>query len=306
MLPIVDLTKLADPNECARLQRSLMECGFFFITGHGIDTEKVFTISKQFFLLSEAEKNDISMDNSRHFRGYSHIGSEVTDKQVDVREQFDVGSEDIAVTVNEATQWQGLIGPNQWPKTLPDMQPVLTEFAHKAQSIALEVIKGLAKALSISEQGMLHIYGDKPHQHMKLIRYPDGAQQQGVGAHKDEGLLTLLLQDNVGGLQVKMDNQWQDVPTIPGTIVVNVGELLEMFTAGELQATEHRVQIKANERYSAAFFLGGTLNQIVEPTGNADENFYRSFKSFHIGENYFKGRLRSHPNVANKFYKDIK
>jgi hypothetical protein len=106
------------------------------------------------------------------------------------------------------------------------------------------VVSAFTEALEQPPDALAAIYEGTPNQTMKLIRYPGREAEesdQGVGAHKDSGLLTLLLQDAVGGLQVQGKDGWIDAVPVPGTFVVNIGELLELASNGYLRATVHRV-----------------------------------------------------------------
>jgi hypothetical protein len=139
---------------------------------------------------------------------------------------------------------------------------------------------------------------------------------QGVGAHKDSGFVTILLQDETAGLQVETPGGWIDAPPIPGTFVVNIGELLEMASNGYLKATMHRVisPPTGRERFSVAFFLGASLDATVplvelprslaaEARGVTQDPSNPLFNE--VGRNYLKSRLRSHPDVARRHYADV-
>ena len=141
------------------------------------------------------------------------------------------------------------------------------------------------------------------------------APDQGVGAHKDYGFLTLLLQDRVGGLQVQReDGLFHDVPPIPGAFVVNLGELLEVATDGYLVATNHRVvsPAGATERFSVPFFYNPRLDARVEPLpfpyasaapGRDDDPANPLFAEY--GRNELKGKLRAHPLVAARHHAEL-
>ena len=138
-----------------------------------------------------------------------------------------------------------------------------------------------------------------------------------MGAHKDSGFLSFLLQDDQQGLQVEVsDGQWIDAKPLPGSFVVNIGELLELATNGYLRATVHRViSPPANkQRLSIAFFLGAQLDAVV-PVYSLPESLAREANGPQsdpqnpllrdVGWNYLKGRLRSHPDVAERYYRDV-
>ena len=186
-------------------------------------------------------------------------------------------------------------------------------------AMSLRLLRAFAQALSLPESAFDPLYGDKPNEHIKLIRYPGRApseSRQGVGAHKDSGFLSFLLQDQQAGLQVEVEEgRWIDALPREHTLVVNIGELLELATNGYLRATVHRVQSPpiGHERLSIAFFLGAQLDAVVplyplpaalqrEARGPASDPANPLLRD--VGWNYLKGRLRSHPDVAQRFYAD--
>lgn len=299
------------------------DVGFFYLTGHGIAPEllrELLEVARRFFALPEAEKLAIEMVNSPHFRGYNRVATELTRGTPDWREQIDIGAERPALPHHAGLPaWARLQGPNQWPESLPELRATVSRW----QSAALEVVHRLLNAFSLalgqSADALEALYCEEPHHLVKLIRYPgrDTTQSdQGVGAHKDSELLTLLLQDSQGGLQVETPQGWIEVTPRPGTLVVNLGELLELASNGYLRATLHRVTTPPAgvERISAAFFLGARLDATVPllqlpaglaaqargPESDPNNPLFRN-----VGQNYLKGRLRSHPDVARRHYADL-
>jgi isopenicillin N synthase-like dioxygenase len=161
----------------------------------------------------------------------------------------------------------------------------------------------------------------KPNNLLKIIRYPGragetDADRQGVGHHKDTGLLTAVLQDATSGLQVQTEKGWIDAEPREGTFVVNIGELLELATDGYLKATVHRVVSPAagTERISAAFFLGASFDAVVRPLklppslaaeAHGPDRDPNNPLFYEVGMNTLKSRLRSHPDVAQRHYADL-
>ena len=327
-LPLLDLS-LLDGSAAQRqgfleaLRHAARDVGFFYLTGHGIDSallQQVQAHARAFFALPEAAKSAVGMIHSAHFRGYNRTASEITRGQPDLREQFDVGAERQALTLDESTpRWARLQGPNLWPAELPQLKPLLLEWQQAMTAMSLRLLRAFAQALSLPESAFDPLYGDKPNEHIKLIRYPGRApseSRQGVGAHKDSGFLSFLLQDQQAGLQVEVEEgRWIDALPREHTLVVNIGELLELATNGYLRATVHRVQSPpiGHERLSIAFFLGAQLDAVVplyplpaalqrEARGPASDPANPLLRD--VGWNYLKGRLRSHPDVAQRFYAD--
>ena len=327
-LPVLDLALLELPDAdqspyLAELRTTARDVGFFYLINHGINPQllqNVQSITQAFFSLPDEEKQRVSMIHSPHFRGYNRAGVEYTREQRDQREQFDIGAERVALTLQTGDPaWKRLQGPNLWPEALPQLRPVIHAWQQAMTGIALRLLRAFAKSLSLPPDAFDALYGTHPNEHVKLIRYPgqaSDASQQGVGAHKDSGFLTFLLQDEQPGLQVEVTpGHWVDALPKPGAFVVNIGELLEIATNGYLRATVHRVVSPParKERVSIAFFLGAQLDAEVPiyqlppqlaaeargPTSDPTNPLLRE-----VGWNYLKGRLRSHRDVAARYYAD--
>ncbi|WNK46287.1 MULTISPECIES: isopenicillin N synthase family oxygenase [Pantoea] len=325
-LPVIDFALLSGNQQqqqqvLEKLSQAARDVGFFYLINHGIDRElldEVQHVARKFFALPQADKSAVAMANSPHFRGYNLAGVEITRSQPDYREQFDIGAEREALPVTaDSPTWQRMQGPNQWPEALPELQTVVTRWQQQMTAMALELLRAFAGALNLPRNAFDNLYGDYPNEHIKLIRYPgrtEGESRQGVGAHKDSGFLTMLLQDDQPGLQVEVTpDNWIDASPLPGAFVVNIGELLELATNGYLRATVHRVVSppQSSERLSIAFFLGAQLDAVVPiyqlppqlaelaqgPSSDPLNPLLRE-----VGWNYLKGRLRSHPEVAQRFY----
>jgi len=327
-LPVLDLRRFATGHPgradfLVALRKAAREFGFFYLIGHGISpqqSEEVLASSRRFFALPEVEKLSIQMIKSAQFRGYNRAGAEYTRGQQDWREQVDFGADKPALSLKPGDPvWKRLQGPNQYLTAQPDLKPVIETWIADVTKVGLTVLKALATALGQPEDIFEPIYRDGPNQLMKLIRYPGRDQtisDQGVGPHKDSGFLTLLLQDKVAGLQVRGSHGWIDAPPLPGSFVVNVGELLELASSGYLKANVHRVVSPPGDadRLSVAFFLGASPSSTVpvltlasdlaaQVTGITVDPLNPLFRD--VGQNFLKSRLRSHPDVARAHHADL-
>lgn len=305
------------------LRDAARDFGFFYLVGHRIPeavTRDVLRLSRRFFALPEPDKLAIEMVNSPHFRGYNRAGFEHTRGKPDWREQIDIGAERTALPLDPSSPpWKRLQGPNQWPAALPDLKPAVIVYQELVTALAIRVLRAFAAALEQPETVFEPIYTPSPNQLLKIIRYPgreaaDG--DQGVGAHKDSGFVTILLQDRQSGLQVEGASGWIDAPPVEGTFVVNIGEILEMASNGYLLANVHRVVSPpaGADRLSAAFFLGPRLDATVpvlslpphlaaQARGVTQDPQNPLFRE--VGRNYLKSRLRSHPDVARRHHADL-
>jgi isopenicillin N synthase-like dioxygenase len=327
-LPTLDLSKFEAGGEdrgafLAELRSAARNFGFFYLVGHGVDesiTRDLFGLARRFFSLPETDKLAIEMVKSPHFRGYTRAGREFTRGQPDWREQIDIGTEKAALTLDSSDKpWRRLQGPNQWPAALPQLKPLALAYQQSVTALAIRVLKTLAAALEQPEDVFAPIYTPAPTQLLKIIRYPGrepSESDQGVGAHKDSGFVTILKQDTVAGLQVQGPNGWIDATPVPGSLIVNTGEILEIASNGYLRANVHRVVSPpvGRERLSLAFFLGAHLDATV-PILNLPPHLAREAKGVtqdpqnplfrEVGRNYLKSRLRSHPDVAQRHHADL-
>ncbi|MER5775945.1 2-oxoglutarate and iron-dependent oxygenase domain-containing protein [Streptomyces sp. NPDC002039] len=324
-LAVIDLSRADDPAEredfLRQLHAAARDTGFLYLTGHGIsasETARILDLTRAFFALPEADRLAVSNLNSPHFRGYTRIGHELTGGASDWRDQLDVGAERPAPVVgpdDPAFLW--LEGPNLWPAALPELRTVVLEWQSRLAAVAHRLLRELLTSIGAPADFFDEAFADRPHLHTKLIRYPGSAPtgaDQGVGAHKDYGFLTLLLQDSVGGLQVVRDGRYVDIPPLPGAFVVNLGELLEIATEGYLRATDHRVVSPpgAQERFSVPFFYNPRLDAVVETVpgaylSEAPGVAHDASNPLHAeyGRNELKGWVRAHPTVARRWHPEL-
>jgi isopenicillin N synthase-like dioxygenase len=329
-LPILDLTTLDSGPEARerfleQLRSATHEVGFFYLVGHGIEQQlidEILDVSRRFFELSEEQKLAIENVHSPQFRGYTRVGNELTHGDVDWREQIDIGEERDAVERGEnVPDYWRLEGPNLWPAGFPELQSTVTRWTAELNALALRLMRTWALALGTAEDVFDAAFADRPFSLLKIVRYPGesgDAPKQGVGAHRDGGVLTLLLvEPGKRGLQVEHDGEWIDAPAIEGAFIVNIGEMLELATDGYLKATLHRVESPTigTDRISIPFFFNPALDATmpkldlapeltaearglsVDPTNSPILETY--------GDNALRYRLRAHPNVAQVHHADL-
>lgn len=311
-LPVLDLSDLVDDE----LLAATHEVGFLALVGHGIPDDVVaaaFAEARRFFALPLRDKQGVEMLRSPQFRGYTRTGGELTRGRVDWREQIDIGAERPPVTGGPA--YMRLEGPNLWPAALPSLRAVFTDWERRCSAVAVRLMRAWATALG-SPPDLFDATFDRPATLIKLVRYPGRPERgQGVGAHKDPGVLTLLMvEPGKAGLQVETDAGWIDATVPPGAFVVNIGELLEYATDGYLRATTHRVVSppEGETRLSIPFFFNPSLDSTVPrvplPPGLEARGLTRDPDnpiSGTFGENMLKARLRAHPDVAARHHPDL-
>ncbi len=327
-LPQLDLSAFAaSPDGPAgralvrRLRDACRDPGFFYLTGHGVPPEldrAVMRVARRFFALPEDAKRALDIAASPHFRGYTPVHGEITRGVPDRREQLDLGAEERAEPVSaDDPAWRKLRGPNQWPAALPEMRPIVLEWMQRMDRVGLTLMHALALGLEQPGGYFDRYFTPRGDPHLKLIHYPPTdatAADQGVGMHHDSGLLSFVLQDDVGGLEIERDGDLLHADPLPGSYIVNLGEMLQAATAGFLRATPHRVRSPRAgfSRLSAAYFFHPRLESVFTPIPLPDalatlsrggQNADPSDPIFaRFGDNYLKIRLRSHPNVAAAHY----
>lgn len=329
-LPVLDFSRLEAGEDEAQafrdeLRQVMHDVGFFYLVGHGIPQQlidDILDVARRFFDLPAEQKLAIENVTSPHFRGYTRVGGELTNGEIDWREQIDIGADRPVVARGDgvADYWR-LEGPNLYPEALPDMRAIVEEWNTRLSDLSLALLRAVAVSLGAPENSFDEAFARDPHLMLKIVRYPGESNpepKQGVGAHRDGGVLTLLLvEPGKGGLQVEYEGEWIDAPQVPGAFVVNIGEMLELATDGYLKATLHRVisPLKGTDRISIPFFFNPALDATmpklamspeytaearglsVDPTNSPILETY--------GDNALRYRLRAHVNVAEAQHPDL-
>lgn len=279
-LPLIDMAGVreGDPASIRRvgeaIRQACSEVGFFYITNHGVPQtviDQAMAAAKTFFAHSPEVKRQVAV-NKRH-RGWHALGGALMYEATkpDFKEFFSMGLElpedDPSVLAGEA-----LRGPNQWPAFMPELRTALDDYYAAIAHAGADLLKAVAVGLGIEQEFFAPKYG-KPLQRTQMVYYPPHppmaeTDQFGVAPHTDYGCITLLYQDNSGGLQVRElgSNSWIDATPIEGSLVVNVGDLLARWSNDRFRSTLHRVINKSgHERYSIATFYDPTYSALVDP-----------------------------------------
>jgi isopenicillin N synthase-like dioxygenase len=278
-LPLIDLSGLRSPSAVERgnlagyIGRACRDKGFFYIENHGVPQrliEAVFREAHNFFGLPMAERLAIGRDHSFCNRGYEPMGGQDLEQTgvPDLKEAFDLGVElpesDPRVVARKVNH-----GPNQWPEGLPAFRGVIGDYFNCMRDLAVRLMGTLALSLGLAEDYFAGFCGE-PVALMRLLHYPPQPAkpypgEKGCGAHTDWGAITLLLQDDAGGLQIRDPiHGWLQAPPRPGTFIVNLGDLIARWTNDVYRSTEHRViNISGRDRFSVPFFLDGNPDHLV-------------------------------------------
>ena len=305
-LPPPGCSRAAEAAFAAELREVCHTVGFFYVAG--IDAfvspttrRDALAAATRFFAMPQEKKDAMDYRNSPAFRGYVRLGAENTAGLPDLREQVEFGVEaETHPKATDAPPYARLRGPNQWPNEIdcPRFRENASRFLDEARALSTRLTRLLALSLDLPADAFDGVFGDVPNVQMKIARYPprmtaserrrrtdananenDEAVAFGVGAHTDSGFLSLLLQDDVGGLQVMNGaGEWVDAPPVENTLVVNLGEMLQLATRGYYLATPHRVLLpdthtspergvrdEHRARLSVPYFWNPKLEYVCEP-----------------------------------------
>lgn len=326
-LPLLRLARWrVDPLGFAEELRVACHHFGFFQLEHGLPSSLVrrtLAEARRFFELPPAEKRRIDYARSSAFRGYMASGVENTAGKPDRREQLEVAPDGLAACPGAWPPYERLRGPNQWPACQPELEAAVSEFAEGMLSASVDLTRALCVGLGLKETALNALFAGAPHWQLKLAAYSPasgGGAAQGVGAHTDSGFLTLVLQDDVGGLQAFTRGEWTNVPPLgPEVVVCNLGEVAELASRGYLLATPHRVLAPARPRLSVPFFYNPSLDAVVEPLDlpealpwerahyATDRHWRRPYNAMlpEYGVNAFKSLARSHPAVFATHHPDL-
>lgn len=284
VLPIVDISQLA--SDCLEdrlavaheLDRACADAGFLYIRGTQLDGalfDRIVARAKAYFALAPETKMQSYIGLSENHSGYVPVGEE----------QFGEGSDDLkeAYDVNcdyrRADGRRPLLGPNIWPD-MPGFHEDVQAYYRHVTGIGRLLFRGFALALGLNEDHF-DAYTANPPSQLRLIHYPFDASARdrpGIGSHTDYECFTLLFA-TAPGLQI-LDKQgaWKDVPLISGTMIMNIGDMMEIMSNGRYVATRHRVKKVQEERYSFALFHALDYDRIVAPIVHGDAPRYAPLK----------------------------
>lgn len=285
-LPVIDVSALVaedrgNPAGRAAVARDIAAAcrahGFFYATGHGVDPAliaRLDTLSRRFFALPEADKLRWRMAlGGRAWRGYFVTGGELTSGRPDWKEGLYLGQE-LAQDDPRVRARTPLHGGNLLPDGpgLEGYGATILTYIEAVTQLGHRLLEGVALSLDLPADYFHARYTADPLVLFRIFNYPSrppahpGDVPWGVGEHTDYGLLTLLYQDTTGGLQVKTPEGWIDAAPLPGSFVVNIGDMLDRMTGGRYRSTPHRVlrNTTARDRISFPLFFDPNFEARVQ------------------------------------------
>ena len=271
MLPVIDLSS-ETPRVAQEMRAVCREHGFFYVVGHGVSTElmeRLDLLSRQFFALPLEEKMAIRMElGGRAWRGFFPVGQELTSGKPDQKEGLYFGAE-LPDDHPQVLAGTPMHGPNLFPSSPPGFRTTMLEYLEALTRVGHALMRGMALSLGLPADWFHDRYTADPLILFRIFHYPPqdrGEELWGVGEHTDYGVLTILLQDDAGGLQVKSPSGWIDAPPVPGSFVCNLGDMLDRMTGGFYRSTPHRVRnVSGRSRLSFPFFFDPSFTARIGP-----------------------------------------
>ena len=263
-LPVIDVSRGA-AAVAAEIDAACRDMGFFFVTGHDVSIElqdRLDALAREFFALDDAEKATIDMKRGGPaWRGWFPVGGELTSGRPDMKEGLYFGQE-------LAPSDRPLHGRNLFPARPEGLRAAVLEYIDGVTRLGHVVLRGISLGLGLDEDWFDRNLTADPLVLFRIFHYPALARDDerwSVGEHTDYGLITILYQDDAGGLNVRSPQGWIDVPAIPNAFVVNLGDMLERITAGRYKSTPHRVHNTTRDRLSMPLFLDPAWDADVLP-----------------------------------------
>ena len=307
-IPIVDFSRFLSGNPTIRwavVQEFFQAChevGFLYIKHHGIPAdmiEQAFNQSRLFFELPLDEKQNIAWSSEHSNSGYIGIERESLDNAQpgDLKEAFNIGNESVVTASGPSPK------VNRWPTGQPMFYQTISDFFEICSAAVEQILRAFACALSLPADYLVKRHQTHDYT-LRLLHYPPLTKpslsgQLRAGSHSDYGSLTLLFQDNMGGLEVQTANgHWMTAPTVPDAILINKGDLMERWSNNVFRSTKHRVKLPEaaqtqQHRYSIAFFCqpDADTDIVCLPSCQSNQNppQYAPVKS----GDYLLGRLRA-------------
>jgi isopenicillin N synthase-like dioxygenase len=275
-VPVIDVSELVNGSPgrwagAAQLGQACRESGFFYVVGHGVDEGlqlRLRDLSRKFFAQDVDSKLSIRMAlGGRAWRGYFRVGDELTSGKPDQKEGLYFGAE-LAADHPLVRAGTPMHGPNLFPAQPAGYRETVLDYMAELTRLGHRLMAGIAQSLDLEESYFAERYTGEPLTLFRIFNYPPPSDPTlwGVGEHTDYGLLTILLQDDAGGLEVRSRSRWVSAPPLPGSFVCNIGDMLDRMTQGLFRSTPHRVRNPApRNRLSFPFFFDPNFFARVRP-----------------------------------------
>ncbi len=307
-IPIIDIAGASDPAQRPQLVKRIVsvaeQIGFMYVVGHGIGDailDGIFEKSRQFFDLPQSRKRQIHITGSPQYRGYLGLlekgDTDPTFKGNNL-EAFHC-AEELSADHPDVTAGMPLRGPNLWPDAPEGFRDIVYAYYARTFQVGITLLELLAEGLGQPSDFFSRHYRHNLAQ-LRLLRYAqidDPAVELLARSHCDTGMITILTQDDTGGLQVlNKAGQWIAAPPVKGSYIINIGNTLQFWTGGRFSSTNHRVANRGGvPRFSIPFFMTPSYDTVVRPLGSEDDP---AAPTFHVGKEMVATYRRIWPSAA--------
>jgi isopenicillin N synthase-like dioxygenase len=274
-VPVIDVAALVsgagDPRAAADgIGAACREHGFFYVVNHGVSQplqDRLEALARRFFSAELDTKMGLRMElGGRAWRGYFPVRGELTSGKPDIKEGLYFGTE-LGEDDPRVRAGLPLHGRNLFPE-LPGFRETVLEYMDAVTALGHALMKGIALSLGLAPGYFADRITGDPLILFRIFHYPPvspRSDEWGVGEHTDYGVLTILKQDDVGGLQVKSGARWIEAPPVRGSFVCNIGDMLDRMTGGLYRSTPHRVlNTSGRDRYSFPLFFDPSFDARIE------------------------------------------
>lgn len=282
MIPIINFKTLYSSKTLRTLDHACRTWGAFYLVEHNLTrspSNTLFNEMASFFSLSNEEKK---LSNRTKINPWGFYNKELTKNIVDLKEIYDLGN----LPEDELNI--------PWPSNLGMFKKVTTEHYQKCHSLSMLILSAMASNLGVSEKTLQSPFMEKSTSFLRLNYYPqqpnsdnlEDPNQFGVNEHTDSGAITLLSMDGQPGLEIKHDDIWQPVKNIKGALLVNLGDIFQVWSNDRYKAALHRVKASKNEpRFSAPFFLNPSYQTNYQPLNMTySASNFPKYKSINWGD----------------------
>ena len=274
-LPIVNLRALADGcgDELAKLDTACRETGFLYLAEHGVDSDLIARVRSEvadyFSRPLEAKLNDqIARDNYRGYIPARFFTPNDASETADDYEGYKLHFESAAVEECD------LYGPNRWPAAADELRDSVSRYWQECDRLAITLLIAFARIIGADPNAFVALF-EQPLTNMTLLHYSADTDRVGIHPHKDTDALTILATDDTGGLFVRRrDGQWIEAGDQPDMLVVNIGDMLEIWSGGRFVSTPHKVENRSGrDRYSFPYFAVPRWDVVIKPICELQDGF---------------------------------
>lgn len=312
-IPLIDLSSILNSGDdipdslIKEIGKACEEWGFFQVINHGVPAEileKLQGLIKEFFDLPMEEKVRVRRDEDNPLGYYE---GENTKNVRDWKEIFDfMVNEPVLIPVTaEPGETRKYEIRNQWPEFPPQFREVCQEYQEALEKLQHKLLELIALSLGLPASRLNDFFKDETTSFIRINHYPPCPNPElalGVGRHKDSGVITILAQDDVGGLEVrrKADDEWVRVKPTPNAYIINIGDIVQVWSNDKYESADHRVVVNSKrERFSIPYFVMPSCDLVIKPLEElVTEENPSNYLGYNWGEFFKKRKISDYKKLA--------